>query len=78
MTHTIVLKAELHDRVAVRNYRRSNRWEEGAVEMIGVRWWLSPPPSIAYTVLIDRRSGLGNPIRLQVGGEAIRKLEAPQ
>jgi len=76
MKHTIQLKAEIDDRVAVRNYRRSGLWEEGRLERVEVCWWLSPIPSISYTVHLDRASDAGNPIRLYVNGDAIRNMEA--
>ncbi len=71
-------KAAYGEVVQVLNYRcRPAQWEEGVVWSLEYRAIHGPGFSWSYTVYTTRRAGGAfNPIRLSVGDDGIRPLEA--
>ncbi len=76
-TITIRPKALEGDTVNVLNYRKTpSQWEPGVVYGFGAveaRIYQDGVATMAYRVLLDRRSDLGNMIFLYVGDKRIKK-----
>jgi len=73
MKREIELRADIGDRVMVRNYRkRSGQWEPGLVMRVTSYWGRGGSVTHSYDCRLDRMSTAGNPVQLAVGGDDVR------